>query len=153
MRSLRRAAPLVVLFAALLFLGACGKADDANDSGGATISTAIEAYDFYFQPTTISADMGGTVKVEFTNNGENTHSFTAPDLDISTEVQSGESAEITFASPETPGTYDFYCKFHPEDMKGVISVGGADQPVDESEDGTEDDGSEPTDTSTEDSGY
>jgi hypothetical protein len=69
--------------------------------------------------------------VTFKNNGSVSHSFSSPDLDVEQVVGSSDSATVTFTAPAEPGSFDFFCKFHPDQMKGTISVGGADQPLEE----------------------
>ena len=104
--------------------------DDADDED-LTQEVALNAYDFYFKETSMQLGLGSDVTVAFTNNGETTHSFTVPDLDLDVEVESAEATEINFEVPDQPGLLDFYCKFHPDDMKGTISIGGADVPLEE----------------------
>ena len=53
-------------------------------------------------------------------------------------------------APE-PGSLDFYCKFHPDEMKGVISIGGADQPIEEDVDSEDEDDDADVDVDVEDS--
>jgi plastocyanin len=154
----RRRAALLIACAAMLLFAACGNAYN-NDSAGTT-SVTLEAFDFYFQPTTLAGNLGGQLDLTLTNNGENTHSFTSPDLDVEFEVSSGESASETISLPEEPGAYNFFCKYHPEDMKGVVTVGNSNEEPADDNPGTQDGDDNniddtPTDTSTTstDSGY
>ena len=125
---------LVCLVALALLFAACGDPDDDTDTA-ATQEIELEAYDFYFEETQLLFDLGARVKVNLVNVGENTHSFTADDLDIDVEVGSGETTGITFEVPDQPGVFDFYCKYHPDDMTGTVSVGGSDEPLDEEQEG------------------
>lgn len=120
--------------ALLALSAACGEPED-NEPAGTTQSIELEAFDFYFDETQLLFDLGARVQIDLTNSGENTHSFTADDLDIDVEVGSGESTEITFTAPEEPGVFEFYCKYHPDDMAGTVSVGGSDEPLDEEPEG------------------
>lgn len=120
--------------ALILVLGALGTAcQNAGDTEDAAVTQAIEveAYDFYFEETSIVLELGADVTVDFTNAGENTHSFTVPDLDLEIEAESAETTEFSFELPNEPGLLDFYCKYHPDDMNGTISIGGADVPIEE----------------------
>lgn len=101
---------------------ACGGgsegADDTGSAGGGDAgSTTVTASDFVFEPTSVSAAAGGTI--EFINEDDAEHSFTADDPGIDVDAGGGES--VTVEVDAEPGTYDFYCKYH-EDMKGTLEV-------------------------------
>lgn len=102
----------------------------------------LEAFDFYFQEESLLFGLGSTVQLEFVNAGEVTHSFIVPDLDIEVEAQSGDSVEATFDLPNEPGVVNFFCQFHPDDMQGTISIGGAEQQIEEDVDAPEPDDEE-----------
>jgi plastocyanin len=119
---------------ALLSLPACG---EEEDTGGVIEEVRLEAFDFYFQEESLLFGLGSTVQLEFVNAGDATHSFIVPDLDIEVEAQSGDSVEATFELPNEPGVVDFFCQFHPDDMMGTISIGGAEQPIEEDVDAPE----------------
>ncbi len=106
---------LAVAAALLLLLAACGTADgDAIE---------VVATDFSFEPTSISVDQGEEVTIELDNQGDAEHSFTAEDLGIDVEAEGGSTAEGSFTAPETDGTFEFVCKFHPDQMRGEVVVG------------------------------
>ena len=126
---------------------ACG--EDGDDAGGQEQSFEVEAFDFYFEPTSLQFEPGARVNLSLVNNGEVAHSITINDLDFEAEAQGGDTIENTFTAPTDPGTLDFFCKFHPDDMKGTISIGGADQPIEEDVD-TEDEDDEDVDVEVED---
>ena len=126
---------VVIACFALVAFAACG---EEEEEAGTTVSETLEAYDFYFEDTTLLADLGARVELTFQNNGSAAHSFTVPDLDIDAEVEGAETSQIEFDVPEEPGALDFYCKFHPDQMKGILSIGGGEAPLEEDVD-TEDD--------------
>lgn len=127
---------MALAFAGIALVGtACG--DD--DESGASESFEVQAFDFRFDPTTLSVSPGAGVQIDFSNAGEVAHSVTIPDLDFEVVSESGEDASDTFTAPDTPGAIDFFCKFHPEEMNGTISVGGGDQPIEEDVDVEDDD--------------
>ena len=130
-------AALTLSFVALLGVG-CGS-EDGSDATAQDQTIDLEAYDFYFEETALVMEPNSSVTIEFQNNGENLHSFTVDDFDIEIEADGGESVSSTFTVPEQPGAYDFYCKYHPDDMQGTISVGGANDPVNETDDQDSDD--------------
>lgn len=127
---------ICVAFAGLALMGtACGDDEEA----GASERFEMQAFDFRFDPTTLSVSPGATVQLDFSNAGEVAHSVTIPDLDFEVVSESGEDASDTFLAPETPGAIDFFCKFHPDEMAGTISVGGGNQPIEEDVDVEDDD--------------
>ena len=131
---------LIVATACVILLAgvACG---EAQDEPGASVSETltVEAFDFYFEPTTLAVEPGARVTLEFTNNGDVSHSWTASDLDAELELGGGESGDISFTAPNEPGSFDFFCKFHPEEMQGTISIGGVEEPAEEEPDEDDDD--------------
>ncbi|MFP5352637.1 MAG: cupredoxin domain-containing protein [Actinomycetota bacterium] len=120
-----------------LVAGACG--EEEADSGAQEQALEIEAFDNYYETETLLLEPGAEVTLSFSNGGGVAHSVTVPDLDFELEAQSGDTAESSFSAPDEPGSLDFYCKFHPDEMKGVISIGGADQPIEEDVDSEDDD--------------
>ena len=116
---------------------ACGTEEENEPAVSQSLS--IEAFDFYFEPTSLAVEVGAEVTIDFTNNGEVTHSWTATDLDAEVEVGGGETGTLTFTAPNEPGSYDFFCKFHPDEMQGTISIGGSDEPMEEDRDPDDDD--------------
>ena len=132
--------------ALLLGAVACGQEEDADPAVSQNLT--VEAFDYYFEPTALSVDVGAEVTVELTNAGSVAHSWTATDLDVETEADSGQESSVTFVAPNEPGSYDFFCKFHPDDMQGTISIGGSDEPVEEAPE-TEDDDDVDVDVETE----
>ena len=136
-----RSSRFVALAAALVLVAApaCGE-EEGNEPGTEITQTVeVEAFDNYFEPTSLSVELNAEVTVEFTNNGSITHSFTAPDLDVEIESGNGEDGTVTFAVPNQPGSYDFFCKYHPDEMQGTISAGGSEEPLEEDPDGDDDD--------------
>lgn len=122
MRILRRP-HLVFLLAVLLLAPACEQQEENED---VTQEIEIEAYDFYFEEETLLFGLGAEVTVDLINVGDATHSFVVPDLDVEAEAASGETIEMTFSVPDEPGVFDFFCKYHPDEMNGTLSVGGGD---------------------------
>lgn len=129
----------VALVAAIVLIAAPACGEEGGDTGSDVSQTVeVEAFDFYFEPTALAVELNADVTVEFTNNGGVTHSFTVPDLDLEVEAGNGEDASVEFTVPNQAGSYDFFCRYHPDDMAGTISIGGSDEPLEEDPD--EDDG-------------
>ncbi len=108
---------------ALLLIAAPACSEDPEEAEAA-ISVDLEAFDFRYDTATIPVELGAVVELEFTNSGAVAHSFTVPDLDVELEVEGGDTSSVNFAVPEDPGAYQFFCKFHPNEMTGSITVGG-----------------------------
>lgn len=70
-----------------------------------------------FEPA--HAEVAAGVPVTFRNDGGADHTVTFEDIGFDVNIKPGESATYTF---EQPGTYEYTCKYHPPDMKGVITV-------------------------------
>ena len=52
---------------------------------------------------------------------DETHTATGDDDPaIDAEAEGGE--EATVGAPDEPGTYDFHCRYHPDQMTGVLTV-------------------------------
>lgn len=126
---------------------ACGEEGGSDAGSSITQTVEVEAFDYYFEPTALAVELNADVTIQFTNNGGVTHSFTAPDLDLEVEAGNGEEATVTFTVPNQAGSYDFFCRYHPDEMTGTISVGGSDEPLEEDPDG--DDGDEDEDVEVE----
>jgi len=51
------------------------------------------------------------------------HDVAIPDLGVEVpQIRAGESAEVTFTVPSTPGKHEYRCRPHGELMKGVVEV-------------------------------
>jgi Copper binding proteins, plastocyanin/azurin family. len=134
----------VVGTVALLF-AACGDDGGSGDAsgGGGKQSVTVTAADFSFAETEIHVDPGATVEVTFDNTGDAEHSFTSDDLDVEVTAEGGTEASTTFDAPES-GTFEFHCKYHPDQMTGQIVVGEGGGTSDSGGSG----GSDTTDTET-----
>ncbi len=119
---MRRLALLAALILAVTPIAACAQDEEEPEEG--QVSLTVEAFDFHFDPTTIVLDLGAPVELSLQNGGGARHSFTAPDLDVNVEADSGESSTISFTAPGEPGAFDFFCEYHPDEMTGTVSVGG-----------------------------
>lgn len=124
MKTKRR---LSALSLALLSLtgafSACVFQEEDDDPELTQASASVAAFDFYFDPTTVFFERAVEATVTLQNNGSVAHSFTVPDLDVEVEVEPGSEASTTFVTPDEPLAYEFFCKFHPEEMSGSLSIG------------------------------
>ena len=108
-------------------LAACGDDDDSESGGTGSGTTqseatgagaAITAANIAFDPTELSVAAGETITLR--NEDDVEHSFTIDDPEIDGEAEGGE--EATVQAPDQPGTYDFHCRYHPDQMTGILTV-------------------------------
>jgi plastocyanin len=95
-------------------------------------AVTVSIRDFYFEPSQIVIEPGTTV--QWVNEGSTEHTVFATNpagAFLSGTLQPGESFTYTFPqrfpgrspdSPTKPGTYEYFCKIHP-DMKGSVTFG------------------------------
>jgi plastocyanin len=119
----RRSIAIGIALLALTVLGAAcgggdeeGGADGVGDGGTADVTLTVK--DFAFDPATLDVSAGEQT-ITVTNTGAVEHSFTLDDDSVSQDVEAGESATVTF---EATGTIGFHCKYHPDTMKGTLTV-------------------------------
>jgi plastocyanin len=79
----------------------------------------LAAEEFEFTETSLEAG-SGEVSVFVDNADATLHTFTIDDLDVNLNIPASSAARITFDAE--PGTYEFYCAPHKEDMKGTLTV-------------------------------
>jgi spore coat protein A len=105
-------------------LSASPAAPRATGVDAATIT--ISGIPKRFKPKTVDLNPGGTLTV--VNTDTQTHTFTSVALDgrgdplFDVRVPAGASRVITAVSALGDGTYDFYCRIHPE-MTGTVIIG------------------------------
>ena len=140
MRKLTMALWCLVLGAALL-AAACGDDDEEDTSGGGPTAESgaqtveVVATDFAFAPAEISAEPGQAVSITLKNDGTVEHSFTIDDLGVDTEAEGGEEATTELTAPDE--SVEFYCRYHPSQMRGTVKVGasGAAAPTEDDDGG------------------
>ncbi len=98
--------------------GCGGDNGGSGSSAGKTIN--LEADNFYFKPTEITLTAGEKATLAVKNEGANEHNLTVEGLGVNEDIEPGKSADI----PVTPkaGTFEFHCEYHPDKMKGTITV-------------------------------
>ena len=108
------------LAAALLVGSVVGFANAADDpSTGPVVPGEVRIEGFAFGPDVVTVDPGASVT--WTNVDRTTHTVTQNgELLDSPDLRTGDTHEVTF---EEPGTYEYFCKFHPA-MRATITVEG-----------------------------
>jgi plastocyanin len=104
---------LPVVAAAALFAAGCG-GSDTSEPVAATEVEMVKSYSF--DPKVIEIEAGETVT--WTNEDNFTHTVQVEGQEDH-KVEQGESVEITF---DRPGTYDYVCTLHRQDMDGTVIV-------------------------------
>jgi plastocyanin len=93
----------------------------AGGGGGGGTEIQLVASDFKFDKTSLDMQSGSQVKVELRNQGQAEHNFTFTEAGANQDVEAGEDATATFTAPAA-GSYQFFCKYHPSQMKGTVTV-------------------------------
>ena len=93
----------------------------AGGGGGGETEIQLMASDFKFDKTSLDMQSGSQVKVELRNQGQAEHNFTFTEAGANQDVEAGEDATATFTAPAA-GSYQFFCKYHPSQMKGTVTV-------------------------------
>ena len=89
----------------------------AGATGSAAATDQIEIADFKYDPETVTVDAG--TEVTWTNSDDAAHTATADDSWFDTgDLDQGDSNSVTF---DEPGTFTYYCRFHPF-MKATVEV-------------------------------
>lgn len=131
------------------FYGAFMATDDdngeaTNDNGAPTETpangatpppggTSISMGDNFFDPSELTLAAGETVTYSLTNDGSAIHNMRIAGADNQYDTDddavsdpdlftAGTTGTIEWTVPDSPGTYDFRCDFHPTDMVGTITV-------------------------------
>jgi plastocyanin len=86
-------------------------------------SVEIDAGDFFFGSTCVTASSPGTITVMVTNTGTALHNFSVADQEIDQDVAVGEAISVTVELPSS-GSLPFLCKYHSgAGMQGAFVVG------------------------------
>jgi plastocyanin len=112
----------LVLSGVVLVLGlstaACSSDSSGGDTGGGgTADQTITIKDLAFSPDTLA--VGGATAIEVVNQDTVEHSFTLDDDSVSQDVEGGETQTVTI---EPAASIGWHCEYHPDTMKGTITV-------------------------------
>lgn len=117
---------LIGLTVIALLGAACGGDDEGGSTEGTTEnggggggSVTLTAVDIAFDPTELSAAAGDSI--EFVNEDDTEHNFTAEDAGINEDVDAAAAITIDLTGVEA-GSYDFVCEYHPDTMTGTLEV-------------------------------
>ncbi len=97
---------------------------DTNNHGTKTAKDdlEVEADDYYFSPTFITATAGQKFTVQLKNDGTARHTFTSPANGVDLELAPGATRTVTLTAPPN-GSVEFHCRFHQtQGMQGAVYV-------------------------------
>lgn len=106
-------APVGIAAAGLL--AGCG----SGGGSGSGAPVAITAANISFSPTAVSVP-AGNVTFTVANNDKIAHNLTIPDAKVNKDVAPGTSGRTTVSLKR--GVYQYHCEYHPQKMKGTITV-------------------------------
>ncbi|HZA81170.1 MAG TPA: cupredoxin domain-containing protein, partial [Actinomycetes bacterium] len=89
--------------------------------GGTENEIKLVAQGFKFDQTALDLKAGSSYTVEVDNQDSAEHNFTFEAADADQDVEAGEDATATLTAPAA-GSYQFFCKYHPTQMKGTVTV-------------------------------
>lgn len=134
----------------LSFFVACGGSDDAEPQGAEAeggSSAQIVASDFSFSPTSLEAAPGDSLEITLVNEDSAAHSVTFEDPQFEIETDGGSEISSSLEVPAGDATYEYFCKYHPDTMRGELTVGtggtgggSGDAPAGSESEAPEDDG-------------
>jgi len=117
---MRLAGSTLLLVVALAIAGCGGGGSTTSESTTSSASgrEAVTIADFTYEPAQLTVPAGTTV--EFTNEDSTPHTATSKESGAfeTGSIDKGQTAKVTL---EKPGTYAYFCAFHPF-MKGTITV-------------------------------
>ena len=120
-----RPAALLLVMAVLVLAGCGGEGDtDSTPSGSPSNSASasgartVTISDYTYGPAQLTVPAGTTIA--FSNKDSTPHTATSKQSGVfeTGSIDTGKTAKVTL---EKPGTYAYYCAFHPF-MKGSITV-------------------------------
>ena len=94
------------------------RADPEEGSAANGGAVTLEAADFAFQPASVRASSGDTIRLR--NADDAKHNLTVGEAGIDEDVDAGATTTVSLEDVEA-GTDDFICEFHPS-MKGTLEV-------------------------------
>jgi plastocyanin len=113
-----RAPRILAFLAGLLLIGCSSAASGAASSAAPARTTLVDLPPSYtFSPAAIQVSTGSTVT--WTNHDNFTHSVQLEGQPEVHMMHPGESVEVTFS---TPGTFNYLCTLHAQNMKGTVLV-------------------------------
>ena len=99
----------------------------ANDRGIEDVAgmqeAAVEAGDFYFEPTVLTGERGAGLRLEVTSTSAARHTVTSAELGVDRDVPPGGTVTLQVTFPEE-GILVFFCRYHQDRGMAGALVGG-----------------------------
>jgi plastocyanin len=133
MHARRWAAVCVAVLGVALLAAGCGGSSGGSDGSSGTAAPAttaaseggeqvsLTAKGIAWSQTQLNLQAGQQVTVKVDNQDTVEHNFTLKEANADKDVEGGESVEVSFMAPAA-GSYQFFCKYHPSQMKGTVTV-------------------------------
>lgn len=101
----------------------CGDAAPATPDAAAAQVLSVQATEWQFVPSTLTARAGDELAIDVTNGGTQLHTFTFPKLGVDTgPLRPGTTTELRFTAPTIAGSYEFICTFPDHLESGMIGA-------------------------------
>ena len=115
---------VLLALASIFGLQACGSSSKSSAKAKAANGATLEAYDFRFDPKTLTAKAGEKVTLTFKNEGKAEHNFSVTSLAVDRDAESDATQTVTFTAPGSAGDVQFFCKYHKDsyNMVGTLHV-------------------------------
>jgi plastocyanin len=108
-----------------------GETPSPTPPDGGVVSISLE--DNKFDPQELTVAIADTVSFAITNDGKAIHNMriAGPDGDYETDddavsnpdvMRGGSAGTLEWTAADQPGEINFQCDFHPDQMKGTITV-------------------------------
>jgi plastocyanin len=95
-----------------------GDDGDEGEDGGGNGAATVQANNFAFHPADVEITAGEDLTLK-NGNANTPHTFTVDGTDVDVELAPLAEEEATIDLE--PGSYDFFCRLHP-DMQGTLIV-------------------------------
>ena len=116
-RRMRR--PVIALM--LVAVGLSTSASIAASAATKIRHVDITAANITYTPTAITAKAGQRITFALKNMDSFKHNLTIKALKVNKDVLGATTGTAT-VKLKTKGTYEFHCEYHPQQMKGTITV-------------------------------
>lgn len=119
MMLFRRCLFVVVALSVMAFALTVAERPQEASAHGYGYGHVVGMYDDFFWPVTVSVPVGATVT--WVNYGHHHHTTTGDRGQWDSGVMDrGDRFSVRFARP---GNYFYYCRIHPDTMRGMVHVG------------------------------
>lgn len=122
----RRVAALASVVMLVPGLAGCGSEDNGGTVAEAPATAVkriqVKTMNIAFDPTAIQLSAGDDVQFVIANGDQIEHNLTVEGLGVNQDVEGGKTVEAEPTTPVKAGTYQYHCEYHPDQMKGTVTV-------------------------------